>query len=274
METLVAEGQKTSVAVAIPVATAERMCVFGRYTTLYVCIAVWCICSAMSVLRMGFWFVFIATNWETTILLFICIETKTFCVVQQQCSRNKLLLLFSFSSFIICRCHLRWEWNSELKPCQMRSLAKSLFYLCVSVCHSSRCFTPLRHIIILFHSHTHTLSLSLSSRFILRRTDPANNGWATTWMSGIALGVLGISLISGAIFALYWARKNKRNMKASYPGECTVMDIDRRLYDRWAVSHRTNGDLECERCIFLQDQYWRPHCPINSIRYGCTATHW
>lgn len=48
------------------------------------------------------------------------------------------------------------------------------------------------------------------------RSDPAT--WATTWMSGIALAVLVISLISGAIFALYWARKNKRNMKASYPG--------------------------------------------------------
>lgn len=43
--------------------------------------------------------------------------------------------------------------------------------------------------------------------------------WATTWMSGIALAILVISLISGAIFALFWARKNKRNMKASYPGE-------------------------------------------------------
>lgn len=38
-------------------------------------------------------------------------------------------------------------------------------------------------------------------------------------MSGIALAILVISLISGAIFALYWARKNKRNMKASYPGK-------------------------------------------------------
>lgn len=50
------------------------------------------------------------------------------------------------------------------------------------------------------------------------RTDPASNGWASTWMSGIALAILGISLISGAIFALFWARKNKRNMKAAYPG--------------------------------------------------------
>lgn len=51
------------------------------------------------------------------------------------------------------------------------------------------------------------------------RTDPTVGTWATTWMSGIALAILVISLISGAIFALYWARKNKRNMKASYPGK-------------------------------------------------------
>lgn len=51
------------------------------------------------------------------------------------------------------------------------------------------------------------------------RTDPTSSGWATSWMPGIAVGILGISLISGAIFALYWARKNKRNMKAAYPGE-------------------------------------------------------
>lgn len=51
------------------------------------------------------------------------------------------------------------------------------------------------------------------------RSDPAIGQWATTWMSGIALAVLVISLISGAIFALYWARKNKRNMKAAYPGK-------------------------------------------------------
>lgn len=54
----------------------------------------------------------------------------------------------------------------------------------------------------------------------LYRGDSASNGWATSWMSGIALAILVITLISGAIFALYWARKNKRNMKASYPGKC------------------------------------------------------
>lgn len=43
-------------------------------------------------------------------------------------------------------------------------------------------------------------------------------------MSGIALAILGISLISGAIFALFWARKNKRNMKAAYPGENNMAD--------------------------------------------------
>lgn len=61
--------------------------------------------------------------------------------------------------------------------------------------------------------------VSLSLSFFRHRSDPAIGQWATTWMSGIALAVLVISLISGAIFALYWARKNKRNMKAAYPGK-------------------------------------------------------
>lgn len=58
------------------------------------------------------------------------------------------------------------------------------------------------------------------------RTDPAIGQWATTWMSGIALAVLVISLISGAIFALYWARKNKRNMKAAYPGKFMLHTLE------------------------------------------------
>lgn len=62
------------------------------------------------------------------------------------------------------------------------------------------------------------------------RSDPAMGTWATTWMSGIALAVLVISLISGAIFALYWARKNKRNMKAAYPGTDIQSYTIRRFY--------------------------------------------
>lgn len=62
--------------------------------------------------------------------------------------------------------------------------------------------------------------------FLSNRTDPAAGAWATTWMSGVALAILVISLISGAIFALYWARKNKRNMKTSYPGKsCFIWDF-------------------------------------------------
>lgn len=49
------------------------------------------------------------------------------------------------------------------------------------------------------------------------RTDPTLNSWTTTWMPGIALGILGVCLISGAIFAVFWARRKKRNLKASYP---------------------------------------------------------
>lgn len=41
----------------------------------------------------------------------------------------------------------------------------------------------------------------------------------STWMSGLALASLGICLVGGAIFAVYWAKRNKRIMKASYPGK-------------------------------------------------------
>lgn len=61
---------------------------------------------------------------------------------------------------------------------------------------------------------------------VWHRTDPAVGTWATTWMSGIALAILVISLISGAIFALYWARKNKRNMKAAYPGKSSGSEFN------------------------------------------------
>lgn len=57
-----------------------------------------------------------------------------------------------------------------------------------------------------------------NNEFLSYRTDPASGGWASSWMSGIALGVLGICLVGGAIFAVFWARRNKRIMKASYPG--------------------------------------------------------
>lgn len=54
--------------------------------------------------------------------------------------------------------------------------------------------------------------------YFLYRSDPATSGWVSTWMSGLALSSLGICLVGGAIFAVFWARRNKRIMKASYPG--------------------------------------------------------
>uniref|UniRef100_A0A1B0CVQ7 Uncharacterized protein n=1 Tax=Lutzomyia longipalpis TaxID=7200 RepID=A0A1B0CVQ7_LUTLO len=56
-------------------------------------------------------------------------------------------------------------------------------------------------------------------------TDPAANGWSSMWMSGIVLGILGVGLSGGAIFALYWAKRNKRIMKASYPGNYMLITI-------------------------------------------------
>lgn len=50
------------------------------------------------------------------------------------------------------------------------------------------------------------------------RSDPTSGLWTAGWLSFIALGALGAVLLGGAVFAIVWARKNKRNMKASYPG--------------------------------------------------------
>lgn len=49
-------------------------------------------------------------------------------------------------------------------------------------------------------------------------------------MSGIALGILGICLVGGAIFAVFWARRNKRNMKAAYPGKNIKNSLKKNKY--------------------------------------------
>lgn len=64
--------------------------------------------------------------------------------------------------------------------------------------------------------------------FVFCRSDPATGGWVSSWMSGFALAVLIICLVGGAIFAVVWARRNKRIMKASYPGK-----IQQRMY--WSI---------------------------------------
>ncbi|XP_031639876.1 uncharacterized protein LOC116351869, partial [Contarinia nasturtii] len=79
-------------------------------------------------------------------------------------------------------------------------------------------------------------ALHMDPSFISRppKTDPAVAMWATTWMSGIALAILVITLISATIFALYWARKNKRNMKASYgPGILTANTLVDKQQTLW-----------------------------------------
>ncbi|GAB0099022.1 hypothetical protein DMENIID0001_148420 [Sergentomyia squamirostris] len=65
------------------------------------------------------------------------------------------------------------------------------------------------------------------------RTDPASNGWSSMWMSGIVLGILGVGLSGGAIFALYWAKRNKRIMKASYPGPMLSATLPDKQHTMW-----------------------------------------
>uniref|UniRef100_A0A1B0CVQ8 Neural cell adhesion molecule l1 n=2 Tax=Lutzomyia longipalpis TaxID=7200 RepID=A0A1B0CVQ8_LUTLO len=65
------------------------------------------------------------------------------------------------------------------------------------------------------------------------RTDPAANGWSSMWMSGIVLGILGVGLSGGAIFALYWAKRNKRIMKASYPGPMLTATLPDKQHTLW-----------------------------------------
>lgn len=65
------------------------------------------------------------------------------------------------------------------------------------------------------------------------RTDPATIGWTTSWMSGIALGILGICLVGGAIFAVFWAKRDKRIMKASYPGPILTSTLPDKQHSLW-----------------------------------------
>lgn len=90
-------------------------------------------------------------------------------------------------------------------------------------------------------------------------------------MSGIALAILVISLISGVIFALYWARKNKRNMKASYPGlrKITISfefhSILVVLLD-FSTENGTNYMFNCYQLFFVY------FCSSNTIGPILTAT--
>lgn len=57
--------------------------------------------------------------------------------------------------------------------------------------------------------------------------------WNSGWLSVAALACLGVLLVSGAIFAIIWARRNKRNLKAAYPGPITGTMIPNKHNTLW-----------------------------------------
>lgn len=69
------------------------------------------------------------------------------------------------------------------------------------------------------------------------RTDLAVSAWSTSWLSTAALGILGLSLICGAVFALIWACKTKRKMKASYPGSILTASLADKPHSMWLHGH-------------------------------------
>ncbi|XP_037909107.1 roundabout homolog 1-like [Hermetia illucens] len=78
-------------------------------------------------------------------------------------------------------------------------------------------------------------ALHMDPSFISRppKTDSTINSWSISWMPGIALAVLGVCLISGAIFAVFWAQRTKRNLKASYPGPALVSSLPDKSHTLW-----------------------------------------
>lgn len=57
--------------------------------------------------------------------------------------------------------------------------------------------------------------------------------WLSGWVAFAILGSLGIIILSGVILAIIWARKNKRNMKAAYPGPMTGTMIPDKHNTMW-----------------------------------------
>ncbi|XP_055853853.1 roundabout homolog 3-like [Episyrphus balteatus] len=83
--------------------------------------------------------------------------------------------------------------------------------------------------------------LHIDPSFIARppKTDPALSAWSMSWMPGVALGILGICLISGAIFAVFWAKRNKRNLKASYPAPVLTSSLADKSHTLWMQNNTT-----------------------------------
>lgn len=81
-------------------------------------------------------------------------------------------------------------------------------------------------------------------------------------MSGIALGILCLCLVGGAVFTVLWARRNKRNMKASYPGELISFD------------NHISMNLIIYNLTLKLDQFSRQRFPTKTTHYGSTGIPW
>ncbi|XP_058065416.1 protein sax-3-like [Anopheles bellator] len=65
------------------------------------------------------------------------------------------------------------------------------------------------------------------------RSDPTPSYWTASWMSGTALVVLCVGLISGAVFAIFWTVRKKQSVKASYPGPSVTTIIPDKQHTLW-----------------------------------------
>ncbi|ETN65072.1 neural cell adhesion molecule 1, partial [Anopheles darlingi] len=65
------------------------------------------------------------------------------------------------------------------------------------------------------------------------RSDPTPSYWTSSWMSGTALVVLCVGLISGAVFAIFWTVRKKQSVKASYPGPSVTTIIPDKQHTLW-----------------------------------------
>uniref|UniRef100_A0AAG5DL88 Roundabout n=1 Tax=Anopheles atroparvus TaxID=41427 RepID=A0AAG5DL88_ANOAO len=65
------------------------------------------------------------------------------------------------------------------------------------------------------------------------RSDPTPSYWTASWMSGTALVVLCVGLISAAIIAIFWTVRKKQSVKASYPGPSVTTIIPDKQHTLW-----------------------------------------
>uniref|UniRef100_A0A1S4H8Q1 Uncharacterized protein n=1 Tax=Anopheles gambiae TaxID=7165 RepID=A0A1S4H8Q1_ANOGA len=65
------------------------------------------------------------------------------------------------------------------------------------------------------------------------RSDPTPSYWTASWMSGTAIVVLCVGLISAAVFAIFWTVRKKQSVKASYPGPSVTTIIPDKQHTLW-----------------------------------------